>query len=320
MFKNLSINLKLPLTIGFITFLVMAIIYLMLSSTLQRTSIDNVTRNAQLSAASSAYSLAEVVNTASNTARAFAATSANIIESGMIPAEHIRAAVLSELKALLAGDKRISNMWVIFEPNALDGRDNYFVGDTAMGSTSSGVFAPWIVDNVVHALEEEDGMMFFNAAKSAMREVLTEPYSYELQGQTYHMVSLCIPIFVNKRFVGVAGTDFFAHELLDKIKTFDDNATGRLVTDKGIIAISSNLEEISTNIVDNQHDISDGLAEGILFDGMFEDDGEVYYKVFIPVQLGENANLWFYTKSTPQAEIYAQANATEKLLIIYCLF
>jgi len=321
MYKNLSINVKLPLTIGIVTLVVMAVMYTMLSVALERMSVENATRNAELSAIGSASSLTEEVNSAANTARAFAATSATIIESGLIPGQYKREALLSELKTLLASDKKMSNMWVMFEANAVDGLDAQFIGREDMGSNSSGIFAPWIIDGTLHAMELEDGLVFFNAAKTAMREVMTDPYSYTLQGQIKHMISLCIPILADGRFVGVAGTDFFAHELLPKIKTYDQNATGRLITDAGIIAISSAPDEIGDIFIDDrQHDVFNRLQEGNQFDETFEEDGETHYKVFVPVRLGENHKVWFYTKSTPLSEIYAQAVAIEKLLIIYCLF
>ena len=320
MYKNLSINVKLPLTVGLVSLVVMAFIYYMLSMALERSSVENATRNAQLSAIASAASLAEAVNSASNTVRAFAATSGTIVESGLIPEQYKREALLAELKTLLASNKQMTNMWVMFEADIVDGQDAQFVNRLDMGSNSSGIFAPWIVDGTLTAIEEEDGMIFFNAAKTAMREVLTEPYSYEVQGQMRYMVSLCIPVFIDGRFAGVAGTDFLARELLPKIKIYDENATGRLVTDKGIIALSSTLDEIGNTVVEEGHEILSRLPEGVMIDGMFEEDGDMYYKVFAPVQLGENPQTWYYTKSTSVSDIYAQAVAAERLLVIYCLF
>ena len=312
-FRDLSINLKMPLIVGITGLVVMAVVCTLLIFSQRREAYDNTTKAIQLSAALSAASIAEYINSAAVIPRTFANVAAGVIQSKDIPDYEKRERLLEELRFFIAADERVDNVWAIFGPNAIDGLDETFVNHP--GNNSNGVFMPWMIKGQLRVVSEQR-MSLFDLAKEAGQEVFTNAYLYNLYGSEEHIVSLCIPVIVGSEMIGVVGMDFPVAQLNDIAVSFDISWRGRLVSSEGVIVIHANPERIGAIVGDGHRATLDGLARGRNFDLMVHFRGNDEYQAFIHVNFAGCKKNWFYGVSIPANEIYTAS----KKNMIYLIF
>jgi len=318
-YRDLSINLKLPLTIGFASLLSLALICILLMSPLRTMSFEDSTEIARLSAEDAGYRLSERINAAASVVRAYSGIIELIAETDIVPTERKRELLLAEMEVMLNKEKQLGNLWCSLEPNALDGMDDFF-RDTR-GSDANGVFVPWFADGILEEVTTEQDVTadYYAIPKATGREMITEPYWEDVNGEQIHMFSISVPIMVNGTFIGVIGTDFYADELGEMINDLDRNATGKLVTDMGTVAVYHDPSRIGLTAEYGNREILDRLPEGKMFDGIYNFEGQDVYKVYVPVQFGVGTNPWFYAVDVPLTEIYSKSEKTTIYLIAYCL-
>jgi GAF domain-containing protein len=315
--KNLSIKFRLPVFIGTASLTVMALICLLLFFPLRRYSLESSSQIAQLSAIDAGERLSATINSAAGVVRAYSGVMTQIISTPLVPREKKRELLLLEMEHLVLADKQLSNIWCSFEPNAVDGKDTLFVN--RMGSNSHGYFRPWFANGTITAIEDEKMNTFYAEVKSSRRETITEPYIYNVLGKKRYCISIYIPIIINGKFAGVAGTDFDTAELDEVISGLSGDVSGRLVTPKGNVAVHYDMNRVGLQAEHGNREILDHLAEGRMFDGMFMYEGHEVYKVYTPIHLGEDNAPWFYGVDVPREKIYAQANRMAAFLLILCM-
>ncbi len=317
-FRNLSIKIKLPLMVGGASFAVMTAVCLLLLNPLRSGSLESSSEIAQLSATEAGGRLSETVNSAACVVRAYSGVITKIVSSDIIPNDKKRTLMLAEIEQLVTAEKKLHNIWCSFEPNAVDGMDSLFVDRT--GSNSLGRFSPWFTAGQIVTMEDNDNYEFYIRTKATGREIITEPYMYnDAGGKKTWYFSICVPILVGGKFVGAVGTDFRIDELNKLIAGFAHGTSGKLVTDKGNIALHLDQSQIGTQAENGDREILNKLSAGKMFEGMYDFEGKKVYNVYVPIRLGENTDPWFYAVRVPKEEIYAQARQTAGYLIAYCL-
>ena len=318
-YKNLSVKVKIPLMIGFASLFSLALVCVLLMSPLRSMLYDDSTEIARLSAEDAGYRLAERINGAASVVRAYSGIVEFIAQTDIVPVERKRELLLSEMEMMLQKEQKLTNLWCSIEPNALDGMDDFF--RNTRGSDENGVFVPWFADGILEdpATEQDLEADYYAIPKATGREIITEPYWDEVNGEKIHMFSISVPIMVNGRFIGVIGTDFYADELSQMISDLNRNAIGKLVTDKGIVAVYHDHERIGLIAEYGNREILDRLHEGKMFEGIFNFEGHDVYKVYVPVQFGVGTNPWFYAVDVPLVEIYAKSQKTTIYLIGCCI-
>lgn len=153
-----------------------------------------------------------------------------------------RAAVSGMVRDALVAHPQYFGMSTAWEPGAFDGRDEDFVGDPQ--SDSTGRFIPyWYRDGDTVAVapltgydDPASGTWYFEPKKT-LRASLTEPYEYEVGGQTVLMTTATSPIVVDGAFRGVVTVDLSLAGLVDRlgeIRPFG-SGYGTLVTDLGTV-------------------------------------------------------------------------------------
>jgi len=302
---------------GIAGFVVLTLVCLLLMIPLRSGFLDSSSKIAQLSANNASNNLAELINGSANVIRAYSGMIEIMTESEIIPDEKKREWLLAQMAMIIKKEKKMSNLWSIFEPNALDGMDSFFVNQK--GSNSQGIFAPCFADGKLTVSEISNESAIYKQMKATGREMITEPYLGEVNGKQVQRISMINPITVKGKFIGVVGTDFYTNDLNELIASLNLNTSGKLVTDKGTIAVHRYPERIGTQVEHGNREILDKLLEGKMFEGMYYFEGTDVYKVYNPIQLGENVKPWFYAVDVPKDEIYAQARKTVAYLIIYCI-
>ena len=238
-FRDLSINIKMSLIVGFTGLVVMSAVCSILIVSQRGEVYDHTTRAIKLSAAVASSFLADYINSAAMMPRTFAHVASAVIQSDDIAAEDKRNRLLEELGFFADAEKAMDNFWAIFEPNAVDGLDEMFIG--APGSDPNGSFMPWILNRQMRVMSSDRIDMLLNLTKSYGQEVFTDAYMYNLSGsREEHVLSLCIPVIVNGQIIGVVGRDFLISHLNELAVSYDMTGRGRLVSSEGVIIVHGN--------------------------------------------------------------------------------
>jgi methyl-accepting chemotaxis protein len=139
-----------------------------------------------------------------------------------------------------------------WEPNALDGRDDQFRTGRDGNNEKHGRFTPyWNRDakgNIaVQPLVEYDTMDkhpngvlkggWYIGPRDTQTESVLDPFPYIVQGKQVWLTTLSVPIVVNGKFMGVAGTDYN----LDFVQELSQQADRGLFDGKGEVVIISNM-------------------------------------------------------------------------------
>ncbi len=317
-FKDWSIKVKLSLLVGGTSLLVMTAVCLLLLLPLRSSSLKDSSEIAQLSAMEAGQRLSETVNSAASVARAYSGVIAEIVSSDILPNNRKREWILTEIEQLVLTEKKLNNIWCGFEPNAVDGLDSLFVN--RLGSNSQGRFSPWFTSGQIVTMDGNENFEFYTRTKEVRREIITEPYMYnDAGGKKTWYFSICIPVMANGKFIGVVGTDFPVDQLNKLVVGLDRNATGKLVTSNGYIALHPDLSQVGTLAENGNRGVLDRLSAGKMIEEMSMFEGEEVYNVYVPIQLGEDTDPWFYAVRVPKEDIYAQARQTASYLVAYCL-
>lgn len=117
-----------------------------------------------------------------------------------------------------------------------------------------GYFAPYVVrsnDNIsFETLEEATNGEWFTEVAKTGKLVITDPYDFEVNGETLSMVTISQPIFANDTLIGVTVVDFpltFMDELVGK--NLPDTAIQRVASANGTIILDTgNADNISTSL------------------------------------------------------------------------
>ena len=314
--KDISIKVKLPLFIGGISFLVLSMIGIVLVISIRSRAEDNATQIVQLEAQDEGRKLAERINSAGSVIRAFSGILEQIVVSDFVSAGNKRELVLRELGLIVKKELRIGNIWCIYEPNALDSLDSRFIN--RMGSDGDGRFCPWLSNDSKGfrsaILEDAYSTYAYRQVKVVRKEIITEPYVRISDGKKEMIFSICIPIIVKGRFIGAIGTDFNSSEMAHNM-TLSKEMLCKLITDRGTIALSFEPAEVGMKAENGNQEIIDRFSHGKMFDGFFPSPKGMIYKVFMPIQLGEDTLPWYYKAEISRKEVYKVSREVVRYLV-----
>ena len=216
------------------------------------------------------------------------------------------------LQSVLERNPQFLAAYTLWEPNALDGLDDLYVGTE--GHDQSGRFIPYWSRGADGKIRLEPLVDYENQEKLAngvrkgeyyllprerKRECGIDPYPYPVQGQVGWMTSLIAPIFGGDAFYGIAGIDM----RLDFIQTFLDQidhafyggaSTIAVISHNGILAaVSEHPELVGKPLKDWRPDdwqqdleaITSGQGQAVA-----EKGGNM--EIIVPVKLGRTEAPW----------------------------
>ena len=138
------------------------------------------------------------------------------------------------LRQALAANQRYLGVWAVWEPDALDGRDNDFVNTP--GHDATGRFLPvWhrrfgeiqVEANV--AINDPKRGAYYMLPTRMRRTVMVGPYEYPMGGQSVLIVTLAAPILVQGQCLGAAGVDFSLEDLAAQVMEHPAPVTLQLI-------------------------------------------------------------------------------------------
>lgn len=220
------------------------------------------------------------------------------------------------LKKTLEDNNDFLATWLLWEPNAYDGKDRLYANKEHYDSTGTFLITYFrqgneikIEKNDIIDLQED----YYTVPKKRLKEVLVDPYNYQYRGYEgiYYETSVVVPLIYNQKFYGVVAVDINLKSLQDKFKTFNVYETGyvSLISNTGIIVSHPDSSFTKKNI----NDILE-KSERLNFNSLFgtqeksyetisEFTGKNVLRIIYPIKIGKTSLPWFAMVEIPLNEI-----------------
>ena len=163
---------------------------------------------------------------------------------------------LRELVAgVAAAEQGFVGAWMLWEPNAFDGKDAEFVDNEDYGNKEGRANAFWMNSSGApeyDVSDNYDGEKYYTVPKSKGRICVMPPYIDEDTPTKIFMTSIAMPIMIQGKFHGVGGIDIELKTLSSLISKAKPYGTGyaMLASDTGVIVGSPRMEDVGKNISD----------------------------------------------------------------------
>ncbi len=239
---------------------------------------------------------------------------------------------ISRIQALAMGKKVLySNddflgFTYAFEPNAFDGNDQDYVN--AIAHDSTGRFMSYITKadagassiEVLVGYETADKGPWYWEPKRLMRDYLTEPILYPIQGVDVTMISCMAPIVNDGEFLGVTGIDFsidFMQQLVSKGDYYEGNYQMSILSYEGkYVADKKHPEHLLHTLKDVHPNEYESMLKVIQNGETKIKHTKEYLEVYVPLMVGEASEPWQIYFAIPNSYIFERANELMWRLII----
>ncbi|NHC12010.1 methyl-accepting chemotaxis protein [Stutzerimonas degradans] len=243
--------------------------------------------------------------------------------------DQVNAVLLNVLKSY----PDFNGTYSCWEPDAIDGQDALFAGTQNGNNEQTGRFTPYWTRGAdgkiaVQPLVEYDTMDkhpngvlkggWYIGPKENRRESVLGPLPYIVQGKQVWLATLSVPIVVNGRFMGVAGTDYnldFVQKISQEVsgKLFDGQGEVAIISDQGLVVAESrhpNLigEHFKQVLPDDWQAALGSIQKGEEL-AQLDDSGMVI--VFAPIELGRTGKPWSMMLKIDKDIVLAKAAALE---------
>jgi methyl-accepting chemotaxis protein len=245
--------------------------------------------------------------------------------------DQINAILLKVLKV----NPNYNGTYSCWEPDALDGQDFAFKTGKDGNNARTGRFTPyWNRDDngniAVQPLVEYDtrdrhpngvlkGGWYINPKENHTESVLA-PLPYIVQGKKVWLATLSVPVLVDGKFLGVAGTDYnldFVQKLSENVdaKIFDGQGEVVIVSNDGLVVAHSEKPELigqhfKTFQAENWEQYLTQIKAGKSTASLNPQNHQ--FEVFAPIELGRTGKPWSIMIRVKQETVLADALALDK--------
>ncbi len=226
-------------------------------------------------------------------------------------------------RRVLMANTGFINIWVLFEPNALDGRDAEFANTPH--HDRSGRYVPYFTRKPDGSIGHEipgggkgevleydrpgDGDYYLVPKQRGM-DTITEPYEYDVAGQKMLLSSFVAPIKdSNGRFIGAAGVDVplaSVQNELGKVKPFDEGYLS-VLSNGGVYIAHPDTGKLGKAAADLSPEALAAIKAGKVFH--YQAAGN-WMHFLMPIHIGQSGTPWAVAVSIPMDKVMEQANAT----------
>lgn len=234
--------------------------------------------------------------------------------------------VMLEHKALLGA-------YIVWEPNAVDGLDDEFRGNTSH-STSIGQFGPYwtrgqggnldiqpvTTDNLYSEEKNERGLRlneWYLCPRDARGSCITDPAVWDVQGVPTLMTSIVHPIYSKGSFLGITGVDIsmaFLQGLLEELdqKLYFGAGTLKLISNKGYwVANTESPSSVGEMISEAMYrELRPQIQNAIA--NFTEHDSN--YVISVPIKLEAFGTPWLLQYEVPQSVVLGEINSLQQKL------
>jgi methyl-accepting chemotaxis protein len=252
-------------------------------------------------------------------------------KQGHLTRQQLRQELSTQLQQALIDKPDLLGLYVIFEPDALDGADSGFAGKPDLGSNETGRFSLYWVQSKpgeLQAVIGDEGLLantepgpsgapynaFYTCARDTRQACVLEPYFDEASGSRKLVTSVAFPLLENGKVIAVVGLDIN----LAALQKNSENSALQLFNGRGQISIVSPRGVISANSQDvsrlgqpmDNAQVMDALRQGQ--PKVFEDPQQI--KVLEPLPPIAGAAPWGVLVGVPQAVLLAPVATLQKQL------
>lgn len=239
-------------------------------------------------------------------------TTSNIIEKLEANNQLTSKELLQILETNMENNEEIIAVGLVLEDGALLSTDS----ERLTLIDSSNRFIPYITRNgnslvteKVTGYEGEDAT-WYTTPKNDKRSILTEPYNYEINGQSTSITTIAVPLIsTNGSYFGVVTADItieFLDELVNSIIPTGGYAS--VITNNGMLTVNSINDKINKTFMNdaiNWTPIKKSLDAGNT-GNLYVDSkqlGEQAFNAFAPVMLNHIEEIWSVQLVLPKSEI-----------------
>ena len=275
------------------------------------------------------FARVQALGNGQETARRCATQVSGILNNAML-ATHILAQNLEGMKLALADDRDLyqsllsqvlrgnaafANIWSVWEPDALDGKDQVFKGKK--GYDETGRFIPcWTRADKDVRLDKMVGYAtaeYYARPRDAGQETLVEPRLVTLNGTERSVTTMAVPLRYNGTFVGVVGVDIPTEDLQGMIGGIRPYGTGwaslvgsskRILADQDRTFIGTLLDESATSRQIKAAMATNDVAAATVYSDALHAD---VYQIVVPVLVGQSQIRWSLVVNLPVDKVLADA-------------
>ncbi|EJM81974.1 methyl-accepting chemotaxis protein [Pseudomonas sp. GM67] len=250
---------------------------------------------------------------------------------GNLTRPQLRQELSTQLHQALIDKPDLLGLYVIFEPDALDGGDAGFVDQAAMGSNETGRFSLYWVQSKpgeLQAVIGDEALLantspgpsgapynaFYTCARDTRKACVLEPYFDEASGSRKLVTSIAFPLLDHDKVIAVVGLDINLAALQQNSEAsarqlFDGNGQISIVSPRGVI--SANSQDVSRlgQPLDNV-EVMDTLRQGQ--PKVFVDQQQI--KVLEPLAPIAGAAQWGVLVGVPQNVLLAPVTTLQQEL------
>ncbi|WMM25237.1 methyl-accepting chemotaxis protein [Tissierella sp. MB52-C2] len=265
--------------------------------------------------------LIKAISTTKTTAEMFGGMKQNGIED--------RSELLVILKNIIEKNPNFVGMWTVWEPNALDGKDIEYINTPNHDET--GRFIPyWNRGSGNLVLEKtsdtyknyDESGLWYQASRETMKDIVSEPSTYTLQGESVTLVSITSPIIYNNEAIGVVGVDIALNriqEIVSDIKIFE-SGYAQLISANGTIVGHLDPDLIGKNAFEI---FGDEELQEVIINGestrIEKKADSIYprrYLIVEPLTTDGYSNNWALMLIVPHNEIFKELTNSIKITVI----
>ena len=250
---------------------------------------------------------------------------------GNLTRPQLRQALSTQLHQALIDKPDLLGLYVIFEPDALDGADASFVDQAVMGSNEAGRFSLYWVQSKpgeLQAVIGDEALLantapgpsgapynaFYTCARDSRKACVLEPYFDEASGSRKLVTSIAFPLIDNGKVIAVVGLDINLAALQQNseasaLQLFDGNGQISIVSPRGVISAHSQDVSRLGQPLDNA-EVMDTLRQGQ--PKVFVDRQQI--KVLEPLAPIAGAVPWGVLVGVPQDVLLAPVTALQSQL------
>jgi methyl-accepting chemotaxis protein len=257
------------------------------------------------------------------------ATIARPVDQGGTALGQRRALINDLLLRVLENNPGFNGTYTAWEPDALDGNDAAFRGNTASGTDRTGRFLPyWNRDDAgkiaMQPLVEYDsadrhpnGVVkggWYLTPRDTGTESVLGPLPYIVQGKQVHLATLSVPIVVDGVFKGVAGTDFnldFVQMLAKGVhdRLFNSRNKVVILSDMGLVVAHSDNPEMIGQTYRQESPNWQADLQIIQSGGSNSEWRGDTLRTFAAIPLGSTEKPWSILIEVPRSVVMAEAEA-----------
>ncbi|MET1076547.1 MAG: methyl-accepting chemotaxis protein [Pseudomonas sp.] len=173
-------------------------------------------------------------------------------EKRFLDAFDLREDLTRQVQSALQANPNLLGLYVVFDANALDGKDSLFADQPKLGSNEKGRFALYWSQSAGGALESEamteselanatpgaNGVAFnawYTCPRETRQACVLDPYLDEVDGKSTLMTSIAFPLEIEGKVVGVLGVDIS----LSNLQGISLQASQELFDGQGHVSILS---------------------------------------------------------------------------------